>query len=53
MFFPDWMAAQAAVRISAGTSESGCPIERLIGFFIVAARANTLRMPLESKERVR
>jgi len=36
-----------------GTSKSGWPIEKLIGSFILAARSKTLRMPLESKARVR
>ena len=29
----------------AGTAKSGWPIDRLIGFFILAARSKTLRMP--------
>ncbi len=36
-----------------GTGKSGCPIDKLIGFFIVAARSNTLRMPELSKYLVR
>src|SRR5215471_15184307 len=43
---------QASLIVS-GTSKSGCPIEKLIGSFIFAARSKTLRMPLESKALVR
>src|SRR5262245_35411116 len=42
-----------ASLIGWGTSKSGCPIEKLIGSFILAARSKTLRMPLESKALVR
>ena len=37
--------AMAASLMASGTGKSGWPIERLIGFFILAARSNTLRMP--------
>jgi len=35
----------AACRTAAGTSKSGWPIDRLMGFSSLAARSNTLRMP--------
>src|ERR1043165_9692461 len=47
------MASMQASLIWSGTSKSGWPIEKLIGSFIFAARSKTLRMPLESKARVR
>src|SRR6478672_2144256 len=47
------MASIAASLATSGTSKSGWPIEKLIGSFIFAARSKTLRMPLESKARVR
>jgi hypothetical protein len=39
--------------MGAGTSKSGWPIERLIGFLSEAANSNTFRIPLESKAKVR
>jgi hypothetical protein len=42
-----------AFLIGSGTSKSGCPIDKLIGFFIVEAISSTLRIPLESKARER
>src|SRR5207237_2962103 len=47
------MASMQASFTGSGTSKSGWPIEKLIGSFIFAARSKTLRMPLESKARVR
>jgi len=35
-----------------GTFESGCPIDRVIGFFIFAPGPKTLLMPGASKEKV-
>src|SRR3954467_11193172 len=43
----------AASLIASGTAKSGCPIDRLIGFAIFAARSNTLRMPELSNFAVR
>src|SRR6187431_87590 len=47
------MAAIAASLIASGTGKSGWPIERLIGFAILAARSKTLRMPELSNFEVR
>src|SRR5689334_11119988 len=52
-FLSPRIAATAASLIASGTAKSGCPIERLIGFFILAARSNTLRMPELSNFAVR
>ena len=39
--------------MGAGTSKSGWPIERLIGFLSEAANSKTFRIPLESNAKVR
>ena len=52
-FFPDSIASIAEKRIGCGTSKSGWPIDKLIGFFSLAANSKTFRIPLESKASVR